>query len=148
MLPMWKYPVSRSNIQSGIGCRILGVCALARLDDNKSLRRILRHGGVRHGQFAGVNKRTHKVVHGVGLRTPSERRQFFAGARRPAERKNRLFGFASVEHHIVLLAAVAEHDFEFAVNDGELRRRYPKHAWPDRPLDSAPVRGVKKKNGF
>ena len=30
----------------------------------------------------------------------------------------------------------------------ELRRRYPKHAWPDRPLDSAPVRGVKKKNGF
>ena len=30
----------------------------------------------------------------------------------------------------------------------ELRRRYPKHAWPDRPLDSAPVRGVKKKNSF
>ena len=26
----------------------------------------------------------------------------------------------------------------------ELRRRYPKHAWPDRPLEADPVRGVKK----
>lgn len=25
----------------------------------------------------------------------------------------------------------------------ELRRRYPKHAWPDNPLDADPVRGVK-----
>ena len=25
----------------------------------------------------------------------------------------------------------------------ELRRRYPKHAWPENPLDAAPVRGVK-----
>ena len=27
----------------------------------------------------------------------------------------------------------------------ELRRRYPKHAWPDNPLDSEPTRGVKRK---
>ena len=27
----------------------------------------------------------------------------------------------------------------------ELRRRYPKHAWPDNPLESNPVRGVKKR---
>ena len=27
----------------------------------------------------------------------------------------------------------------------ELRRRYPKHAWPDDPLSSDPVRGVRKK---
>lgn len=27
----------------------------------------------------------------------------------------------------------------------ELRRRYPKHAWPDNPLEATPVRGVKKK---
>ena len=27
----------------------------------------------------------------------------------------------------------------------ELRRRYPKHAWPDDPLAAAPVRGVRKK---
>ena len=26
----------------------------------------------------------------------------------------------------------------------ELRRRYPKHAWPDDPLAARPVRGVKK----
>ena len=26
----------------------------------------------------------------------------------------------------------------------ELRRRYPKHAWPDNPLEAEPVRGVKK----
>ena len=26
----------------------------------------------------------------------------------------------------------------------ELRRRYPKHAWPEHPLDAAPVRGTKK----
>lgn len=28
----------------------------------------------------------------------------------------------------------------------ELRRRYPKHSWPDNPLEADPVRGVKKKN--
>lgn len=27
----------------------------------------------------------------------------------------------------------------------ELRRRYPKHSWPDNPLDADPVRGVKRK---
>lgn len=27
----------------------------------------------------------------------------------------------------------------------ELRRRYPKHYWPDNPLEAEPVRGVKKK---
>ena len=27
----------------------------------------------------------------------------------------------------------------------ELKRRYPKHAWPDNPLDAAPVRGVGRK---
>ena len=26
-----------------------------------------------------------------------------------------------------------------------LRRRYPKHSWPDNPLESDPVRGVKRK---
>lgn len=26
----------------------------------------------------------------------------------------------------------------------ELRRRYPKHAWPDNPLEAVPVKGVKK----
>jgi ATP-dependent helicase HrpB len=26
----------------------------------------------------------------------------------------------------------------------ELRRRYPKHAWPDNPLEAQPVRGVKR----
>ena len=28
----------------------------------------------------------------------------------------------------------------------ELKRRYPKHAWPDDPLAADPVRGVKKKS--
>ena len=27
----------------------------------------------------------------------------------------------------------------------ELRRRYPKHSWPDKPLEAEPVRGVKRK---
>ena len=27
----------------------------------------------------------------------------------------------------------------------ELRRRYPKHSWPDNPLEAPPVRGVRKK---
>ncbi len=27
----------------------------------------------------------------------------------------------------------------------ELRRRYPKHAWPDNPLEAEPVRGVRRK---
>lgn len=27
----------------------------------------------------------------------------------------------------------------------ELKRRYPKHSWPDNPLDADPVRGVKKR---
>ena len=27
----------------------------------------------------------------------------------------------------------------------ELRRRYPKHAWPEEPLDADPVRGAKRK---
>ena len=26
----------------------------------------------------------------------------------------------------------------------ELRRRYPKHSWPDNPLDADPVRGVRR----
>jgi ATP-dependent helicase HrpB len=28
---------------------------------------------------------------------------------------------------------------------GELRRRYPKHSWPDDPLDAEPMRGAKKR---
>ena len=27
----------------------------------------------------------------------------------------------------------------------ELRRRYPRHAWPDDPLAADPVRGVRRK---
>ena len=30
----------------------------------------------------------------------------------------------------------------------ELRRRYPKHSWPDNPLEATPVRGVKKDNRY
>ena len=30
----------------------------------------------------------------------------------------------------------------------ELRRRYPRHSWPDDPLEADPVRGVRKKPGF
>ena len=29
----------------------------------------------------------------------------------------------------------------------ELRRRYPKHFWPDNPLEAPPTRGVRKKSG-
>lgn len=29
----------------------------------------------------------------------------------------------------------------------ELRRRYPKHYWPDNPLEAPAVRGVKRKGG-
>ena len=29
----------------------------------------------------------------------------------------------------------------------ELKRRYPRHAWPDNPLDAAPVRGIARKKG-
>jgi ATP-dependent helicase HrpB len=28
---------------------------------------------------------------------------------------------------------------------GELRRRYPKHSWPDDPLSADPMRGAKKR---
>ena len=28
----------------------------------------------------------------------------------------------------------------------ELRRRYPKHAWPDNPMEAQAVRGVKRKS--
>ncbi|HBN46427.1 MAG TPA: hypothetical protein DD401_01960, partial [Prevotella sp.] len=28
----------------------------------------------------------------------------------------------------------------------EMRRRYPKHHWPDNPLEAEAVRGVKRKN--
>ena len=27
---------------------------------------------------------------------------------------------------------------------GELRRRYPKHSWPDNPLEAEAVRGVRR----
>ncbi len=30
----------------------------------------------------------------------------------------------------------------------ELRRRYPKHFWPDNPLEAPPTRGVRKKTGY
>ena len=36
------------------------------------------------------------------------------------------------------------HDTYFEVRK-ELRRRYPKHSWPDDPLAAVPVRGVRKK---
>lgn len=29
----------------------------------------------------------------------------------------------------------------------DMRRRYPKHSWPDNPLDAAAVKGVKRKSG-
>ena len=29
----------------------------------------------------------------------------------------------------------------------ELRRRYPKHSWPDNPLQADPVRGVQRSKG-
>jgi ATP-dependent helicase HrpB len=28
----------------------------------------------------------------------------------------------------------------------ELRRRYPRHSWPDDPLDASPVRGTGRRN--
>lgn len=38
------------------------------------------------------------------------------------------------------------HDTYFEVRK-ELRRRYPKHYWPDNPLEAPAVRGVKRKKG-
>jgi ATP-dependent helicase HrpB len=28
----------------------------------------------------------------------------------------------------------------------ELKRRYPKHDWPDNPLQAMPIRGVKRRD--
>ena len=52
----------------------------------------------------------------------------------------------SCRHNAQYIYGFCEHsDFEKYVEDNkELRRRYPKHAWPDNPLEAQPVRGVKR----
>ena len=52
-------------------------------------------------------------------------------------------GFKSVQRTADLPSFWSEAYFEVRK---ELRRRYPKHAWPEDPLHAEPVRGVKKKS--